>query len=289
MKRELRCLFIVTVLSLVVIGLCSVSRIVFAEDSSFTSASGFDENEQDDEDRENTINGNALFGGNVGIGTVAPTEKLEVVGTVKATKFVGDGSMLTGIDGGGEPDSDWIIAGSNMYSGVSGNVGIGIKSPASKLEISGNIKATSVNGNDVARTQYFQVFPISGNFSFATSGTDYATIINILDGGLNSQFLPALGGTTRYYRLRVTYTDNISDSDGVFGSDLRYSEIQSDTEIFNFSLSRSSELGNWVKQRVSRRFQYDDNERTKLEARSGVSNKFLQIYGIWVIAEDVAE
>lgn len=289
MKRELRCLLIVTVLSLVVIGPYSANKIVFAEDSGFTSASGFQENGQDDEVKENTINGNALFGGNVGIGTASPTEKLEVVGTVKATKFIGDGSMLTGINGGGEPDSDWIIDGSNMYSGISGNVGIGIKRPGSKLEVNGNIKATSVNGNDVVRTQYFQVFPISGNFSFATSRTEYMTIINILGGGLNSQFLPPLGGTTRYYRLRVTYTDNISDSDDVFGSDLRYSEIESNTEIFNFSLSRSSELGNWVKQRISRRFQYNGSGRTKLEARSGVVGKFLQIYGIWIIAEDVAD
>lgn len=38
--------------------------------------------------------------GNVGYGTMYPEEKLEVIGNVKATKFIGDGSMLTGISTG---------------------------------------------------------------------------------------------------------------------------------------------------------------------------------------------
>ena len=43
------------------------------------------------------LQNNSTGTGNVGIGTAAPSEKLEVVGNVKATKFKGDGSELTNV------------------------------------------------------------------------------------------------------------------------------------------------------------------------------------------------
>jgi len=111
---------------------------------------------------------------NVGIGTTSPTEKLEVNGTVKATAFIGnitgietdptvnesvkdgvDWTEVTGIpgdiaDGDDVGDSDWIVSGNNMYSAVSGNVGIGTDSPASILDIQQDasmpiIKLTNTN------------------------------------------------------------------------------------------------------------------------------------------------
>jgi hypothetical protein len=94
------------------------------------------------------FNGDGYFSGNVGIGTDSPGAKLDVVGTVNATAFVGNGSGLTGIVTG---DSDWIISGNNMYSGVSGKVGIGTTSSLAKLNVD-SLGGYAVSGKNVVST-----------------------------------------------------------------------------------------------------------------------------------------
>lgn len=48
-------------------------------------------------------------------------------------------------------DSDWTISGNDMYSAVSGNVGIGTTAPGSKLDVVGNIAVSgTVDGVDVS-------------------------------------------------------------------------------------------------------------------------------------------
>jgi hypothetical protein len=71
--------------------------------------------------------------GKVGIGTTSPATELEVNGAVTAATYWGDGSNLTGISG--TTDGDWTIVGNDMYSAVSGNVGIGTVFPTSPLTI----------------------------------------------------------------------------------------------------------------------------------------------------------
>ena len=82
------------------------------------------------------VGGLVVMNGNVGIGTWSPTSRLQVVGTVAATAFTGDGSALTGLPASG----GWTDGGTNVYtSTTTDNVGIGTTTPASTLTLLGNI------------------------------------------------------------------------------------------------------------------------------------------------------
>lgn len=117
----------------------------------------------------------SYFAGNVGIGIAAPTEKLDVVGNIKATSFIGDGSSLTGVNASGASnnvnsvitaDADnngtgdiLFNTGTNTRMAITnaGKVGVGTTSPTKDIHISASgttsgpgirLQNTSTNGAD---------------------------------------------------------------------------------------------------------------------------------------------
>ena len=83
-----------------------------------------------------------LSGGNVGIGTNAPAQKLSVVGVIESTtggfKFP-DGTTQTTAGGGGSSSIGWSRTGTNVYLTTSTDwVGIGTTTPTQALHVQGN-------------------------------------------------------------------------------------------------------------------------------------------------------
>jgi hypothetical protein len=76
------------------------------------------------------VTGNLEVTGNAGIGSASPTQKLDVIGTAKATRFVGDGSGLTGISAMVYPDAGVAVStgsawGTSLSTDGSGDCGTG--------------------------------------------------------------------------------------------------------------------------------------------------------------------
>jgi hypothetical protein len=187
--------------------------------------------------------------GNVGIGKKYPTAKLEVAGQVKITGgSPAAGKVLTSdaaglatwqTPSGGGSDSDWIITGSDMYSGVSGNIGIGTTTPFAKITVAdGMIWASNsaldaqaiygVASNSGATTNYGGYFRAYGSTGQGVSATATglngygiaASANNSTDNNVNyGGYFTAAGGQGHAVYGWATNTGSYSNYGGLFRAD----------------------------------------------------------------------
>ena len=147
---------------------------------------------------DETISGAKTFTGkvvmnssdNVGIGTTAPSEKLEVTGNIKATKFKGDGSELTNI-----PYPVTKVAGkTGAVTLAKGDVGLGnVDNTSDVNKPISNATQAVLNGKQAKiTTSGILKGDGAGNVSGATPGTDYVASPEIFWATYNVTTFPEI-------------------------------------------------------------------------------------------------
>lgn len=162
------------------------------------------------------------FTGNVGIASTAPGAALDVIGTVRATTFTGDGAGLTGVGG-------WTHSGTKIYNTtITDNVGIGTSLPTSLLDV-GTAHAFGVdtsgiltlNGGATPSLSTFGQLTTDNNFWAASHGApvfyDGTAAVALI--GAQASDTPSDGQVPKWHTGGTITWDNDNNASGITVAD----------------------------------------------------------------------
>ena len=134
-----------------------------------------------------------LSSGNVGIGTIGPTERLEVNGTVKATLFSGSGASLTSVPAGQLSGTipSAVLGNSSLFIGTTS---VALNRASADLAIAGITSITGRTGGSLTIESPAAATGSSQSITITTGNATQAAAVN--SGGLN------------------IYTGNVTDAAG---------------------------------------------------------------------------
>lgn len=148
--------------------------------------------------------------GDVGIGTINPTSKLDVEGDIRSSDLVGpgqrnvmadaDGNLIIGAGGGG--NSLWSLGNGGDINYTGGVVGIGTTTPGFALDISTSVE-TSLNLQSSD----------DNNFIRFVNSDGYQGYAGILNGNRDMDFGTGTGNTTGKVHLTIDSTPKLTVAD----------------------------------------------------------------------------
>jgi hypothetical protein len=171
----------------------------------------------------NTWTGQQVFNtSNVGIGSATPGQKLDVQGSVRATGFIGDGSLLTNLPS--QSISPITLSGSN--------VGIGSATPGQVLDIQGNVRilpaGSTLSIGTTNNTNYLNV-GTTAQFNVSSTGSVNAGAVTSTGAFQGTAFKASASGDF-YGATGVTSANAFSVFTGS-GSTTGFTEIRTTTGV----------------------------------------------------------